>query len=81
MITLHSSATTYVKIMLTNLQVHVEVDLSNIYRYINFSDYGSVGRASDDRFRGPGLNPGLVLHYFSSPLYMIMKELTYQLKM
>lgn len=80
MITLHSSATTYVK-MLTNLQVHVEVDLSNIYRYINFSDYGSVGRASDYRFRGPGLNPGLVLHYFSSPLYMIMNELTYQLKM
>lgn len=80
MITLHSSATTYVK-MLTNLQVHVEVNLSNIYRYINFSDYGSVGRASDYRFRGPGLNPGLVLHYFSSPLYMIMKELTYQLKM
>lgn len=81
MITLHSSATTYVKIMLTNLQVHVEVDLSNIYRYINFSDYGSVGRASDYRFKGPGFNPGLVLHYFSSPLYMIMKELTYQLKM
>lgn len=80
MITLHSSATTYVK-MLTNLQVHVEVDLSNIYRYINFSDYGSVGRASDYRFRGPVFNPGLVLHYFSSPLYMIMNELTYQLKM
>lgn len=28
----------------------------------------SIGKAPDYRFRGPGLNPGLVCRYFSHPV-------------